>query len=140
RGGNGSLGSRSGLGRWLRLQHRQHFLGEEPQATLGDFVWRAAKPEGDVELEIANDLPALFEPAQDLVGRAPARRLHEAVHRALDAALPRDLRLLLVGVIALYGLEVLAEKFVVIEIAFDEFALVAPRLLLGLGKVGAADA
>src|SRR5207253_6321977 len=97
---------------------------EELQTPLGDLVRRAAEAEGDVQLEIADDLPARFETAQDLVGRAPARGLHEAVDRALDAALAGDLRLLLVGVVALDGLEVLAEEFVVVEIALDEFPLV----------------
>src|SRR5260221_413884 len=82
---------------------RQHLLGEEPQAPLGHLVGGPAEAEGDVELEIADDLPAFFQPAQDLVGRAPARRLHEAVDRALEAALARDLRLLLVRVVALHG-------------------------------------
>src|SRR5206468_10759341 len=101
---------------------------------------RAAEAEGDVELEIADDLPALLKPAQDLVGRTPARGPHETVYRAFEPALARDLSLLLVRVIALHGLEVLAEEFVVVEIAFDEFALIAPCLLLGIGQVGAADA
>src|SRR5207248_273800 len=114
------LGRRSSLGRRLRLEHRQHLLGEELEAPFGDLVGRAAEAEGDVELEIADDFPALFEPAQDLVGRAPARGPHKAVDRALDAALAGDLRLLLVGVVALHGLEVLAEEFVVVEVAFDK--------------------
>ena len=92
------------------------------------------KRNDDVELEIADDLPARFEPAQDLVRRAPARRLHEAGDGAFEAGLARDLGLLLIGVVALHRLEVLAQKFVVVEIALDELALVLPRLLLGLGE------
>src|SRR5262249_47315229 len=80
------------------------------------------------------------KPAQDLVGRPPARGLHEAGDRALEAALARNLRLLLIGVITLHCLEVLAEKFVVIEVAFDEFPLIAARLLLSLSEIGAAHA
>src|SRR5919106_6307877 len=138
--GSASLGCLASRGRRLRLQHRQHLLGKELQAPLGHFVGYAAEAEGDVELEIADDFPALLEPAQDLVGRAPAGGLHEAGHRAFEPALARDLRLLLVGVVALHSLEVLTEKFIVVEIAFDELPLIAARFLLGLGEVGAADA
>src|SRR5437879_11812521 len=88
-----SLGRLPNLDRGLRLEHRKHLLGKERQAALRDFVGYAAEAEGDVQLEVANYLSTLFEPAQDSVGRAPARRLHEAVHRALQTALPRDLRL-----------------------------------------------
>ena len=63
-----------------------------------------------------------------------------ASHGAFEAALTRDLRLLLVGVVALHGLEVLTEEFIVVEIAFDELPLITARFLLGLGEVGAADA
>jgi len=52
----------------LRLEDRKYLLGKELQAPLADLVRRAAETEGDVELEIADDLPALFEPTQDLVG------------------------------------------------------------------------
>src|SRR5207244_10913542 len=89
--------------------------------------------------EIAHDHPPLLESAQDLVRRAPSRCLHEAIDRALEAALARDLRLLLVGVIALHSLEVIAKEFIVVEIAFDEFPLILPRLLLACSQVGAAD-
>src|SRR6202035_2683373 len=73
-------------------------------------------------------------------GGAPARGLHEARHRALDAPLPRDLRFLLVGVVALHRLEMLTEEFVVVEVAFDKFPLILACLRLGLGEVGAAYA
>src|SRR6185436_19983465 len=79
-----------GRARGLRLEDRQYLLGEEFQAALGHLVGRAAKAEGDVELEIADDLAAFFEAAQDLVGRAPARGL-KALDRAFVAALAGDL-------------------------------------------------
>src|SRR4029079_8414210 len=113
--------------------------GEQPEAAFGDLVRRAAEAEGDVELKVADDLSAFFEAPQDLVGGAPARCLHKALDRALVAALAGDLRLLLVGIVALHGFEVLAEEFVVMEIAFDEIALVLSRLLLAGSEVGAAD-
>src|SRR4029077_9475614 len=116
----------------LRLEHRKHLRGKELQAALGDLVRRAAEAEGNVQLEVADYLSTLFEPAQDFVGRAPACSLHEAVHRAIETALARDLRLLLIGVVALHSLEVLAQEFVMMEVAFDEFPLVPPRLFLGL--------
>src|SRR3546814_16137364 len=73
-----SLGRPCPPGRSPRFEHRQHFLGEELQAPLRDVVRRAAEAEGDVEFEIADELPALLQIAQDTVGRAPALRLHEA--------------------------------------------------------------
>src|SRR5262249_37421200 len=95
---------------------------------------------GYIELEIAEQFAALLKPSQDLVRGAPARRLHKTVHRAFEPAFTGDLGLLLIGVIALHGLEVLAEKFVVIEVALDEFALVFAGFLLGLGKIWTANA
>src|SRR5207249_1454004 len=135
RSSNMSLGRLPSLDRGLRLEHRKHLLGKELQASLGDLVGRAAEAEGDVQLEIANDLSTLFEAAQDFIRRAPARRLHETVYRALEAALAGDLRLLLVGIVALHRLEMIAQDFVVVEVAFDEFPLVPPRFFLGLGEV-----
>jgi len=52
---------------------------------------------------------------------------------ALDAALARDVGLLLVGVVALHRLEVLAKEFVMIEVALYEFALVFARFFFGFG-------
>ena len=40
----------------MRLQHRQHLLGKELQAPLGHIVGHAAEAEGDVELEIADEV------------------------------------------------------------------------------------
>ena len=60
---------------------------------------RAAEAEGDVELEIADNVPTLFEPAQDLVGRSPACGPHEAGDGTFKAALTGDLRLLLIRVV-----------------------------------------
>src|SRR6202011_5156762 len=96
--------------------------------------------EGDVEFEIADDVPTLFEPAQDLVRRAPTGGPHEAGYRTFEAALAGDLSLLLIGVVTLHGLEVLAQEFVVVKVALDEFALVLARFPLGFGQVGAAHA
>ncbi|WP_346925692.1 transglutaminaseTgpA domain-containing protein, partial [uncultured Arthrobacter sp.] len=104
----GSLGGRSSLAGRLRLEHRKHLLGKELQSPLRDLVRGAPEAEGDVELKVADDLAPLFEPAQDLVGGAPAGGLHEAVDGAFEAGLARDLRFLLVGVVALHGLEVVA--------------------------------
>src|ERR1700745_3032623 len=87
--------------RRLRLEHRQHLPGEEPQPALANVIGRAAEAEGDIELEITEEFLALFEPSQDLVGRAPARGLHEAVDRAFEPALAGDFGFLLVGVVAL---------------------------------------
>src|SRR3954447_24080238 len=122
------------------LQHRQHLLGEQPQAAFADRQRRAAEAERDVQLEAAEQPATFLQPAQDLLGRAPAGGLHEAARRAFEPTLPRDLGLLLVAVIALHRAEMLAEEFVVVEIALDEFALVFPRLLLAFREVGAADA
>src|SRR5256885_1020635 len=73
------------------------------------------------------------------VGRAPTSRFHKAGDRSLEAALAGDLGLLLISVVALHSLEVLAEEFVMVEIALDEFALVLARLFLAGGEIGAAD-
>src|ERR671925_2368797 len=116
--GRASLGCVASRSRRLRFQDRQHLLGKELQAPLGHFVGHAAEAEGDVELEITHDLPALLESAQDLVGCAPAGGLHETGHCAFESALACDLRLLLVGVVALHGFEVLTKEFIVVEIAF----------------------
>src|SRR3546814_18796423 len=121
-----SLGRPCPPGRSPRFEHRQHFLGEELQAPLRDVVRRAAEAEGDVEFEIADDLPALLQIAQDLVGRAPARRLHEAGDGAVQAGAAGDLRLLLIGIVARHRLEVLAQALVVME--------VADRKSVGYGK------
>src|SRR5262249_38947901 len=91
-GRGASLG---GLGGRQFLEDGQHFLGEQLEAALRDRIRRAAEAERDVELEVANHLPARLEVAQDLVGRAPARGFHEAGDRALGAALAHDLGLLL---------------------------------------------
>src|SRR5436190_1431867 len=137
---SGCLGRRL-VGRPPLLDHREHFLGEQLEAALRHLVGRAAEAEGDVHLEVAQQLPPRLEPAQDLVGRAPRRGLHEAGDRALQpAALAGQVGLLLVGVVALHRLEVLAEELVVVEVALDELALVAARLVLQPGGVGAADA
>ena len=50
-----------------------------------------------------------------------------------------DLGLLLVGVVTLHRGEVIAQEFVVIEVALDEFALVLPRFFFALVQIGAAD-
>src|ERR1700737_2027193 len=107
---------------------------------LRDLVRRAAEAEGDVEFEIADDLLTLFEPAQDLVRRSPACGPHEAGYRTFEAALARDLSLLLIGVVTLYGLEVLAQEFVVVEVALDEFALIVGRFFFGFFGVGVVRA
>src|SRR4030095_3665056 len=133
------LGCVANLSGRLRLENRQHFLGKQPEAAFANVIGRAAEAEGDIELELAEDLPALFEPAQDLVRRAPAGCFHKAVYRPFETAFAGDLGLLLIGVVALHGLEVLAEECVVVEIALDEFALVLARLFLAGGEVGAAD-
>src|ERR1700680_141265 len=98
---------------------------------LRDLVRRAAEAKGDVEFEVADDVPTLFEPAQDLVRRSPACGPHEAGYRTFEAALARDLGLLLVGVVTLHCLEVLTEEFVMVEVALDEFALVFARFFFG---------
>src|SRR5271167_1289783 len=97
---------------------------------LGDLVRRTAEAEGDIEFEVADDLPTLFEPAQDLVRRSPSCSPHEAGYSTFEAALTRDFRLLLIGVVTLHGLEVLAQEFVVVKVAFDEFTLVFARFPL----------
>src|SRR5438132_6412003 len=107
---------------------------------LRDLVRRAAEAEGDIEFEVADDIPTLFEPAQDLVRRSPACGPHEAGYRTFEAALAGDLSLLLIGVVTLHRLEVLAQEFVVIEVALDEFALVLARIFFGFGHVVAAHA
>src|SRR5579863_3452692 len=122
------------------LQHRQHLLGEEPQAALGDVVRDAAEAEGDVELELADDTAPRLQFAQDAVRRAPGRRLHEAGNRALQPGLAGDLGLLSVGVVALHAGEMVAEEFVMVEVALDELAHVLPRMRLGLREVRAAHA
>src|SRR4029078_9179482 len=88
------------LGWCLRLEHRQYLLGEEFQPAFANLVGHAAKAECDVKLEIAAHLAARLEAPQDLVGRAPARGLHEAGACASQAALAGDFGLLLVGVVA----------------------------------------
>src|SRR5262245_23913361 len=100
----------SGQVRWrLSLEHGAQFLGKEPQAALGHLVGRPSETEGDVELEIAQQRATRFQPPENPVGCAPARGLHEAGEGALEARLPGDLHLLLVGVVALDGLEVIAQ-------------------------------
>src|SRR5688572_13326526 len=108
------------------FQNRQHLLGEELQALFRDIERRAAEAERDVELEVADDLAPRLEPAQDLVGCAPACGLHEARHGTFETALACDLGHLLIGVVALHSLEVLAQKLVVVKIALDKLALVLP--------------
>src|SRR5262249_26497614 len=137
-GGRGAIGLPSG--RCPALDHGQHLLGKELQTTLGHGEGRAAEAKGHVHFEIAEELSAHFEPAQDLVGRTPARRLHEAIDCTFEPALAGDLGLLLVGIVALDRLEVLAQELVVMEVALDELALVFARFLFGLGQVGAAHA
>src|SRR6516162_3901624 len=135
-----SLGCLPNLGRWLRLEHREHLPGKDLQAALGHLVGHAAKAEGDVEFEIADDLPPLFETAQDPVRRSPTRGLHEPSDGALDAALARDLSLLLIGVIALQRPEVLTEELVMVEIALDKFTLILACFFFGFCEIGAAHA
>src|SRR5207248_1723039 len=127
------LGSPDGsrLGRRERLpalHHRQHLLGEQLEPALGHRIGRTAEAECHVHLEIADHLTPRLEPAQDLLRRPPAGGLHEAGDRAIEPALAGDLRLLLVGIVALHRLEVLAEELIVIEIALDELALIPARL------------
>ena len=90
------------------------------------------KRNADIELEIADHAAPRFELAQDAVGRAPGRGLHEPGHRTFEPALAGDRRLLRVGVVAFDGGEMLAEEFVVMEVALDELAHVFPRVLLGV--------
>ena len=44
------------------LQDRQHFFGKELQASLRNMERRAAEAEGDVQLEIAKQGPAVLKP------------------------------------------------------------------------------
>src|SRR5947199_10593401 len=58
-----------------------------------------AKAESDIEFEIANDVPARFKAAQDLVVCAPAGCLHEAIHCAVEAAVACCILILLISVL-----------------------------------------
>ena len=86
-----------------RFKHRQNLLREQPETALGNLIGRAAEAKGDVQLEIAEQFVARLEAAQNLVGRAPARGLHEAVDRSLQPGLTRDLGLLLIGIVTFDG-------------------------------------
>ena len=44
------------------LQDRQHFFGKELQASFRKMERRASKTEGDVQLEIAEQGPAVLKP------------------------------------------------------------------------------
>src|SRR5262249_10785116 len=129
--GGSRLARLAGSERRPALDHGQHLLGEEPQTGLRDGVGRAAEAKGHIHFEVAKELSALLEPAQDLVRCAPACGLHEASDRTLEPCLAGDFGLLLIGVIALYRLEVVAQKLIVMEIALDELALVRACFLLG---------
>src|SRR5947207_9137748 len=89
--------------------HRQHLLGVEAQAGLGDLVRRAAEAERRRQLEVAHEAAPLVELLQDSVGRAPDRGLHERRHDAVHADLAGQRDLLRVGVVALHRAEVLAQ-------------------------------
>src|ERR1051326_2574390 len=110
-------------------------LGEQTKAPFDVLEAELGKARADVDLEVAEDAPTLFQSIEDLLGRSPRLRLDVRLEGLLEPRRLHHLAALGVGLVAASLAEMVGEHLVMLEHTHQIGGDVLSRLLFGAARI-----